>query len=296
MAHEILVIIVTYNAMPWAKRCFDSLLSSNLKVDTFVVDNGSSDGTQQFIQQNYPNVIFKQCEINLGFGQANNIGLKYAVEHNYDYVYLLNQDAWIFNDTIENMILCHQENPQYGILSPMQVCANMDSLDICFRECTCKNLPTFVEDLFFDRMQILYEVDKVMAAHWLISIDCVKRIGGFSPTFYLYGEDDNYIDRVHFHGLKVGIVTSAKAVHDRKDRVWTKDQNLSFYFYKYYLALFSEPRHVYVSEWIKMIYISIINAIKNRSLKLLKDTFKLVFNSGQIRTNRIRSMKNAAFL
>ncbi len=50
--HDLLVIIVTYNAMQWAKRCFDSLLASSVKCDVYVVDNGSTDRTQDYIQKN----------------------------------------------------------------------------------------------------------------------------------------------------------------------------------------------------------------------------------------------------
>ncbi len=75
---KILVIIVTYNAMQWAERCFASLRKSTVKPDMLVVDNGSNDGTQEYIQQHFPEVIFHQSRDNLGFGKANNLGLHYA--------------------------------------------------------------------------------------------------------------------------------------------------------------------------------------------------------------------------
>ena len=72
-------------------------------VEVVLVDNGSTDESQQYIRENYPDIIFRQSETNLGFGRAHNIGIEYAIEHGYDYVYLLNQDAWIHNDTIEKL-------------------------------------------------------------------------------------------------------------------------------------------------------------------------------------------------
>ncbi len=91
--------------MQWIKRCLNSLKNSTLKVSTVVIDNGSIDGTQAYIQNHFPEVDFIQSKTNLGFGQANNIGIKKAYDNQADYVFLLNQDAWIdHNDTIENLV------------------------------------------------------------------------------------------------------------------------------------------------------------------------------------------------
>ena len=60
--NSLLVIVVTYNAMPWAERCFDSLKHSSIPNDIFVIDNGSTDGTQAYVRQNIPSAIFVQSE------------------------------------------------------------------------------------------------------------------------------------------------------------------------------------------------------------------------------------------
>lgn len=296
MAQKILVIVVTYNPMPWAERCFDSLKASSALHDVFVVDNGSSDGSQQYIREKYPDIIFRQSETNLGFGRANNIGLQYAIEKGYDYVYLLNQDAWVMPETLEELIVVSQKHPDYGILSPMQLSAEMKDFDKGFREHTCKDLSVLTEDLYFGRLSNVYTVDWVMAAHWLISVDCLKKIGGFSPTFQQYGEDDNFIDRVHYYGMKVGIVPSAKAVHDRQYRKQNREQFLFHHYYKYYLYLFSQPRRIHCSEWMKMIYSNIRSALNLKSFRLIQYTMQLIKDSRRIRTNRLLSMNNGAFL
>lgn len=296
MAPKILVVIVTYNAMRWAERCFASLTSSSIKPDVFVVDNGSTDGTQQYVRENYPEIIIKQSKINLGFGQANNIGLRYAVDHNYEYVYLLNQDAWILSDTIENMVGCFEGQPEYGILSPIQMSEGADEFDRNFLNHTCRNLSLFTEDLFFSRVKSIYPVSHVMAAHWLISVQCIKKVGGFSPTFHQYGEDDNYIDRVLFWGMKIGITPSAKAIHARKYREQTRSQFFFHHFYKYYLVLLSQPRLLSISVWIKMLISTILSVIKYRSLVVIRYTLQLIMESRKIRHNRQESMQSGAFL
>ena len=100
MKSRILAIVVTYNGMKWVDRCLGSLVMSRTPADVIVIDNGSQDGTQEYIAENYPEVKLVSTGENFGFGKANNIGLKHALEKGYEYVYLLNQDAWVYPDTL----------------------------------------------------------------------------------------------------------------------------------------------------------------------------------------------------
>ena len=101
---KILVIIVTYNGMKWIDRCLGSVYASGMPADVIVIDNGSSDGTPEYVGKQFPEAVLISTGENHGFGKANNIGFSYALEKGYDYVYLLNQDAWIFPDTFSRLV------------------------------------------------------------------------------------------------------------------------------------------------------------------------------------------------
>lgn len=209
---RILVITVTYNAMKWVDRCFGSLRDSRHPVDVFVVDNGSSDGTAEYIRNHFPEVMLHCSGENYGFGKANNIGLEYALANGYDYVYLLNQDAWVFPDTFDRLLEAHDAHPEYGILSPVQMTASMERPDPRFKvKCLDKELSAYESGR-------IYDVDFVMAAHWLVSRRCLLSTGGFSPAFRHYGEDDNFIHRALWKGYKIGFLAGTYAVHDRELR------------------------------------------------------------------------------
>ena len=209
---RILVIIVTYNAMKWVDRCFGSLRNSRHPVDVFVVDNGSSDGTAEYIRNHFPEVMLHCSGENYGFGKANNIGLEYALANGYDYAYLLNQDAWVFPDTFDRLLEAHDAHPEYGILSPVQMTASMERPDPRFKvKCLDKELSAYESGR-------IYDVDFVMAAHWLVSRRCILSTGGFSPAFRHYGEDDNFIHRALWKGYKIGFLAGTYAVHDRELR------------------------------------------------------------------------------
>ena len=204
---RILSIIVTFNALHWVDKCLGSLRESSIRSDVLVIDNCSLDGTDDYIADNYPEVRLIRNESNLGFGAANNIGMKLALQEGYDFVYLLNQDAWLLKDTLEKMLAVAATSRRYAILSPVQTNAK-GKLDAQFAKKCGKYLSK--EDKS--------EVPFVMAAHWLISAEALAKVGGFSPAFDMYGEDDNWIDRAHWFGYKVCVVNQAKAVHDRAGR------------------------------------------------------------------------------
>ena len=60
--NQVLVIIVTYNGLKWMKKCLDSIRQSSIPLDTIIIDNGSTDGTQDFIKKEYPEMKFVQLE------------------------------------------------------------------------------------------------------------------------------------------------------------------------------------------------------------------------------------------
>ena len=295
MSSTILTIIVTYNGMKWMDRCLRSVSESSMKADILIVDNGSNDGTQEFIKNNYPDAIFIQSPENLGFGKANNIGLQYAVDKCYDYAYLLNQDAWVDKDTFETLISINKSRPEFGILSPIQIQGNGHKMDLNFhKNVAARTLQrSFIEDLYFNNVADVYEVADVMAAHWLISRECLLTTGGFSPAFRHYGEDDNYIDRARFHGFKAGIVPSTKAVHDRETR---KDTPASLSYRCGTMALIELSRITGKIKWAKILMKFVQYTYNYGLLKHYKYIFIHLFNLRSILKYRKVSRQKGAFL
>lgn len=213
---NIFSIIVTYNGIRWYDRCFSSLRRSTIKVVPLVIDNASTDGSVDYIREHFPEVIILEQTENLGFAKANNVGMRYALDHGADYVFLLNQDAWLVQDNcLTNMISLAEEHKEYAILSPMQLYGNGNAIVAETKRYAINNeSEDWISDAYFNRLKDLYEVQYVCAASWLISANTLRIIGGFDPLFYHYGEDDNYIQRVHYHGMKVGICPQVNVCHD----------------------------------------------------------------------------------
>ena len=224
MKPEILTIVVTYNAMKWLDRCLGSLSESEVPTDVIVIDNGSVDGTCEYIAGNYPDVLLTRSEENLGFGKANNVGFRYALEHQYRYVYLMNQDAWVYKDTLSVLTSAMDSDSSIGILSPMQMTASGDRPDMRFeKKCPAEALEDISGPVASGKV---YETKFVMAAHWMISRECLQKVGGFSPAFPHYGEDDNFIHRARLKGYRICVHSGVKAVHDREMRPQSKEASM----------------------------------------------------------------------
>jgi len=212
---QILVIVVTFNAGEWIRPCIESTQNSSLPVDTIIIDNGSTDGTIETLKSEFSEIPCIFSPLNLGFGRANNIGLKKALAEEYDYVFLLNQDAWLQKDTLKHLILFHQSRREFGVLSPMHLNRTGNSIDPKFGYSLTTKSEQFRNDSFFKRLEPCYEVNFVNAALWLIPKETLQKIGGFNEFYFMYGEDGDYCARCIEHGMKVGVVTNAFAHHAR---------------------------------------------------------------------------------
>ena len=120
-----------------------------------------------------------------------------------------------------------------------------------------------INDYYFSNINEVYDTKDVPAAHWLITRQCLLSIGGFSPTFPHYGEDNNYAQRVLFHGYKIGILPHVQAIHDRGGRVqcYSKERQM----YDTYIKLLiktSNPFSPIFNNALKYAFIFLLRGIK----------------------------------
>lgn len=213
---EVFVIIVTYKGKQWYDRCFGSLRQSTIPVQVIVVDNASDDGTVEYIKEHYPEIILIESKENLGFGRANNMAMRYALDHNCDYVFLLNQDTWIEPNAIEELVRIHEEHPDFGVLSPMHLRSNGKSLYIQIENGRTNHGNKLLADCYFNQLEDVYPFSYVNAAAWLLPRNTLEIVGGFDPIFSHYGEDNDYSNRLQYHGLKLGLCPKVRIVHDHQ--------------------------------------------------------------------------------
>ena len=271
------IIIVTYNGMQWLDRCLRSCAS----YPVIIVDNASTDETVSFIETNYPKVILLKQSENLGFGKANNIGIRYALDQDADHVFLLNQDAYLVDNVLEELMVFQNNNPDYGILSPIHTTSDRTKLDKRFSNFMLKEKSgQFYSDFVLgNKLAPVYEVPFVNAAAWLLSRKCLETVGGFDPLFFHYGEDDNYCQRVLYHELKIGILPQCYIIHDREKR---KTDALIAFSDAYYKSVETKYK-------VKFANILVPNAINKQIVYLKRTILKLQLQAKFKRAKGFRS-------
>lgn len=228
MKHPVFSIIVTFNGIKWIEKCIKSVYSDS---SVIVVDNGSTDGTVEFIDNHFSDVILLKQETNIGFGRANNIGMSYALKNGADAVFLLNQDAWLENDGLEKLKRASIESREYGIISPVHLNGDNSNFDLSFQYLAPRDL---LSDLAFKEFsKKIYPCPFINAAAWYIRVEVLKIVGGFDPSFFFYGEDVNLTQRMKFHKYLVGYVPNVQVFHDSKNNFYHKpDKNSRMYMNK----------------------------------------------------------------
>lgn len=211
------VVIVTYNGAKWIDKCLSSLFEAMAMPYVIVIDNGSTDGTIKKIKGGFKQVELIESKENLGFGRANNIGIKKAIEKGAEYVFLLNQDAYLYKGSIESAINIFIENKNIGIVSPVHFAGDGINLDFGFYAyISPKKTPALIGNAFsraIDRKY--YETDFINAAAWVVKASVFEDMGGFHPVFEHYSEDDEFVIRLKKNNLSVCIDPNFSIIHDR---------------------------------------------------------------------------------
>jgi GT2 family glycosyltransferase len=221
------VIIVSWNAKKYVEDCLNSLYRSAGPVETeiIVVDNASSDGTPEMIAGEFPEVRLIQNNQNLGFGKANNIGIRIATGR---YVCLVNSDVIVSPGCLSFMVDYLSQNPTIGLLGPKMLGANGETRRSTMRFPTiwnslCRALA--VDSLFHDSPlsggflardfghDEVRDVDILNGWFWMTHRKALDEVGLLDERFFMYGEDVDWCRRFHDRGWRVVFNPDAAAVH-----------------------------------------------------------------------------------
>lgn len=204
------VIATNYNGKKYLKNCFDSLTNQSYKnIELIMADDGSTDGSVEFMRQNYPQVKLAVNEKNSGLSVTSNHGASIA---RGEYLFFYNNDTISFPNFIEEMVKSAESDDKIGLVCPIQLpyAAEDDNKmtedqkdvgagsDIYGYICTAR-----------DAGHIFYPDAAIFIKKSLFS-----QIGGFDPEFFLYGEDMDICWRVHLMGYKIAVAPEAKFRHD----------------------------------------------------------------------------------
>lgn len=231
---KVAIIIVTWNGMKWIEKCLNRIEASVYPASVFLVDNNSTDGTPDFLEKNFPKVHLVRSDKNLGFGKANNMAIQQAYSEGFDYFFLLNQDAYIHDDTITHLLNV-AENNEAAIISPIHLNGDGTQVDPYFRTFVLGQCDKYLDQSMVGGDRTVFESEFIPAAAWFLPRKTIDDIGGFDSLFYHYGEDDNYCQRCNYHHRGIIFTTEALVNHDRMATVGNQTMYNHKLFYRHLL-------------------------------------------------------------
>lgn len=244
-ANSCCAIIVSFNGEQWMEKCLATLLQGTVAPNIYVVDNGSKDNTVSIVKS-FQEVCLIESGENLGFGGANNLALKEAYAAGYEYFFLINQDTWVQENTVEELVTQVENTDHLAIVCPVQLDGTGKALDQVFESVLRRDrrkLPdhkALLHDFREGSLAERYEVKIANAAFWMLNRKLLQQVGIFHPFFFHYGEDANYWDRARHLGFKMIVAGKALACHDKvyKSR---RHQSATRFFEKELLKVLLDP-------------------------------------------------------
>jgi len=221
---ELSVIIVSYNTAQLIDEMMRALLASahQRRLQVVVVDNASTDGSARVFRDRYPWVDLIESPYNIGFGRANNLALSRLRGR---FVLLLNTDAFVAPDTLDQTLNYMESQPECGVLGVRLVGRDGEL------QPSCRYFPTpwnmfltrtgldrwlphgrLVDDMDWDHRSVR-ECDWVPGCYYLVRREVIDSVGLFDPRYFLYCEEVDHCRAVKAAGWKVLYFPHTEVVH-----------------------------------------------------------------------------------
>lgn len=228
------IIIVSFNTKEVLSVSLKSLYGAYKdeftakKYEVLVLDNGSKDGSVEFLKKEHPHIYIVENKVNIGFGAANNIGVNKTTGK---YVLFLNPDTVVPRNTLHLLVEYFDAHKDVGIVSPKVMLPDGIIDDACHRGfptpwralCHFSGLGRiFPKSQLFNGYHMGYrdldtqhEIDACAGACLMIRREVGERAGWFDEDYFWYGEDLDLCFRVKMEGYKIMFLPEASIIHHK---------------------------------------------------------------------------------
>lgn len=261
MSHSpsIAVVVVNWNSGQYLRKCLQSIKEQTLSpARVLVVDNASTDGSMDDLEQDFHACEFVRLESNTGFASANNLAVDRAED--CDWIAFLNPDAFARTDWLEKLMQAVNSFPDVKMFGSHMLGYNNSLIDGTGDIYHVSGV-AWRRDYGMQSSKVNRESGEIFspcAAAALISREVFLKVGGFDEHFYCYNEDVDLSFRLRLVGHRciyvsdavvehVGSGTTSRysdfaVYHGQRNLVWSYFRNMPGLWFWIYL-----PQHVLFS-------------------------------------------------
>lgn len=218
MNPRVAVIVLNWNGQDVLGHCLRSLMASDyLNLQILVVDNGSSDGSIEYVQNVFPTVQILSSQTNLGFAAGNNLGIRQMLQQGVDYILLLNNDTVVDEQCVSYLVRTAEGDPSYGALNPKIY--YFDPPDRLWYAGGAFSLWKGVTEHWGRKKSDTGRYDRTRAVTFLtgcalfLRSSVLRQVGLLDEQLVSYAEDADLCFRVRRAGHQLGYVPTARVWH-----------------------------------------------------------------------------------
>jgi GT2 family glycosyltransferase len=267
---QVSIIIVSYNTNLLLKNCIDSILKHtyNIEYEIIVIDNASSDFTEQIITNLYPLVKFISLTKNYGFSKANNEGIKISKG---EYVFFLNSDTILLNNAIDIYYSFYIENElklKIGTIGSVLKDFNSQITN------SYGYFPSIRSELYYLYCKLLkinnsniittpLQVDYVIGASLFVKKSHLNKFNNFDENYFLYYEETDMQYIFKLNKLNCFLIPGPEILHLEGGSDLSNYKFSFFRFYHSYQSLFYylNKNHTGYNKYFLIIFYKILRCI-----------------------------------
>jgi GT2 family glycosyltransferase len=199
MPKKVSVIVLNWNGKEHLQDCFESLRHQSFEdFEVIMTDNASTDGSRDFVRQNFPKVKIFQNEENLGYTGANNAAAKIAEG---EYLFFLNKDTKVHPDCLQELVTALDNAPKAAVCALKVLTFDGSAVSTC----GCG-----VDFLGFIDLEPGYQLFFADGSSFFIRKSAFEKLGGFDPKHFIFNEELDLCWRAWIFGYK--IILNSKAI------------------------------------------------------------------------------------
>ena len=223
---SVTAVIPAYQGGDRLLDCIRSLQASTCtSMKILIVDNASTDGSIENVEQLFASVEVMRNPENAGFGAACNRGIEVAMQRQDSYVLLINQDTTVAPRMVEQLVDFADQSPQAGVVGPKTLSTRPmpdGSPRLLYAGAWRTWLPLWqrIPDTGFadsEKPPPPIQVDYVWGHGMLLKVAALRMVGTFDPGFFMYYEDIDLCQRMTQAGWQAWCVPDAIMWHDITD-------------------------------------------------------------------------------